>query len=80
MAITEPIDSCMLCHRELNARPEEFPQITSLAVHLEDQGEALQNDMTCTACHDPHKPVITPQTDVATQTETLDQEQLHIED
>jgi hypothetical protein len=80
MAITEPVDSCMLCHRELNARPEEFPQIASLAAHLEDQGETLQNDITCSACHDPHTPVIAPQTDIATQTEIPDQEQLPIED
>ena len=31
MAISDPVDTCMLCHQALNARPADFPQIDSFA-------------------------------------------------
>ncbi len=57
MAISDPIDTCMVCHEGLNARPSEFPQISSFAEHLTDQGEILQPDINCLTCHDPHMPM-----------------------
>jgi hypothetical protein len=57
MAISDPIDTCMLCHEALNARPAEFPQIDSFAAHLSEQDETLQPDMSCADCHDPHVPM-----------------------
>jgi len=57
MAISDPVDNCMVCHEALNARPSEFPQINSFAAHLAEQDETLQPDMSCATCHDPHMPM-----------------------
>ena len=57
MAIRDSVDTCMLCHEGLNARPTDFPQISSFAAHIADQGEILMPDMNCATCHDPHAPM-----------------------
>ena len=57
MAISDVVDSCMLCHEALNARPDDFPQIPSFAAHLANQDETLLPDMNCATCHDPHAPM-----------------------
>ena len=57
MAISDPINTCMVCHEALNARPSEFPQIDSFAAHLSEQDAMLEPDMSCADCHDPHMPM-----------------------
>ena len=57
MAISDPVDTCMVCHEGLNARPLAFPQISSFATHVTDLEETLQPDMNCATCHDPHMPM-----------------------
>ena len=37
MAISDPVDTCMVCHEGLNARPLAFPQISSFASYLDIQ-------------------------------------------
>ncbi len=51
------VETCMLCHRKLNARPSTFPQIPEFGRHLADQDEQLQQGMLCVDCHDPHDPM-----------------------
>jgi hypothetical protein len=57
MTINDPVDSCLVCHQALNARPSEFPQIESFSAHLTQQDETLQPGMSCADCHDPHMPM-----------------------
>jgi hypothetical protein len=50
----DTVELCGQCHRALNARPADFPQINTRE-HL----EAMDVDMepnVCVACHDPHSP------------------------
>jgi len=57
MAVSDTVDTCMLCHATLEARPAQFPHIESLAAHTAEQGETLLPGMTCASCHDPHAPM-----------------------
>ena len=57
MAISDSVETCMICHERLNARPTDFPQISSFAAHVAEQGETMLPDMNCTTCHDPHTPM-----------------------
>ena len=41
---------CGLCHFKMVARPSEFPQIDPESGHGED--------LKCTYCHNPHKPMV----------------------
>lgn len=49
--------ACMLCHQQLDARPEGFPQIASLRRHMGEQDEAFNEQMTCASCHIAHEPL-----------------------
>ena len=55
--IDRSIESCLLCHQRLDARPPNFPQITGLEKHMEEQEQEIEEGMTCTDCHDPHEPM-----------------------
>jgi len=46
---------CELCHRHLEARPADFPQI-DVREHLLAAGAELTDDV-CFDCHDPHSPL-----------------------
>ena len=55
MPVHRSQDLCLLCHRELHARPEGFPQIDP-AVHLrENDGEP--GPEACFDCHEAHAPL-----------------------
>jgi hypothetical protein len=45
---------CGRCHRELDARPEDFPQV-NIKTHPEEMG-AEPSDDVCFECHSPHDP------------------------
>lgn len=45
---------CTRCHRRLNARPADFPQVNPRQ-HLADN-EVELTDNVCVECHDPHSP------------------------
>ena len=49
-------EACLLCHRKLDARPKEFPQIENLVKHMKEQEQELEKDMTCIGCHSAHEP------------------------
>ncbi len=49
-------DACLVCHQRLSGRPEAFPQIASLALHLEEQKRTREGIEGCLSCHKPHKP------------------------
>jgi hypothetical protein len=51
------VDACLLCHQQLEARPDSFPQIVEFKQHLAEQEQEFEKDMTCTDCHDPHEPM-----------------------
>jgi hypothetical protein len=51
------VESCMLCHRKLNARPEKSSQIVSFTQHMEEQEQEIAADTVCTDCHSPHMPL-----------------------
>jgi nitrate reductase cytochrome c-type subunit len=48
-------DWCLTCHRQLDARPESFPQIEP-ALHVEENGGDW-GDEVCLDCHAPHAPL-----------------------
>lgn len=54
MPVRRSRDLCELCHRWLEARPPDFPQI-NVRDHLMDNGVELTPD-ACFECHDPHSP------------------------
>jgi len=54
MPIRRSRELCELCHRHLEARPAEFPQI-DVREHLLAAGAELTDD-ACFDCHDPHSP------------------------
>lgn len=49
--------ACLLCHQKLTGRPSDFPQIGSLAMHLEEQEVSEEDEYDCIDCHDPHMPL-----------------------
>lgn len=46
---------CGRCHRELDARPEDFPQV-NIKTHPVDMGAEEASDEVCFDCHSPHDP------------------------
>ncbi len=54
MPLRRTRELCELCHRELAARPEGFPQI-DVREHLTENGGELTTD-ACFDCHNPHSP------------------------
>jgi len=54
MPVRRTRELCELCHRELAARAEGFPQI-DVRDHLAEFDVALAPD-ACFECHDPHSP------------------------
>lgn len=45
---------CELCHRRLDARPSDFPQV-NVREHVLENGGELTDD-ACFACHEAHSP------------------------
>jgi len=45
---------CARCHRELIARPADFPQV-NIEAHVEEMGAEI-SDEVCFECHSPHDP------------------------
>jgi len=54
MPIGASFELCGRCHRTLNARPADFPQINPRQ-HLADMDVEPDNNV-CVGCHDPHSP------------------------
>lgn len=54
MPIRRNRELCELCHRKLDARPADFPQV-DVREHVTENGGELTAD-ACFACHDPHSP------------------------
>ena len=54
MPVRRNRELCELCHRKLEARPADFPQI-EVREHLVSNGAELTSD-ACFDCHDPHSP------------------------
>ncbi len=52
--------SCLVCHRRLVSRPENFPQI-DLPAHLRSKGFDPKVGANCGVCHDPHQPLFVDQ-------------------
>jgi hypothetical protein len=50
-------DACLLCHRKLDARPKDFPQIEGLKKHILEQEQDFEDGMVCSDCHSPHEPM-----------------------
>jgi len=50
-------DTCMICHQKITGRPEDFSQIVSLALHMEDKEKPEESDLNCLSCHDAHVPL-----------------------
>lgn len=50
----QSLELCSRCHRALNARPADFPQVNP-AQHLADMDVEIGDDV-CVECHDPHSP------------------------
>jgi hypothetical protein len=48
-------DACLVCHRRLDGRPGDFPQIR-WQEHYRAAG-VTDESIACTACHDPHEPL-----------------------
>jgi hypothetical protein len=55
MPVRRSRELCELCHRRLEARPTEFPQI-NVREHVAENGGDLTAD-ACFQCHDPHSPI-----------------------
>ncbi len=55
MAVQKTRDLCLLCHRQLEARPKDFPQIQPQQ-HVEKMG-GTWSETVCFDCHDPHDPM-----------------------
>ncbi len=51
---SDSVELCTGCHRMLNARPADFPQVNARQ-HLEDMDVDFEPNV-CVACHDPHSP------------------------
>jgi hypothetical protein len=54
MPTLKTVDLCARCHRELDARPHDFPQVNFLE-HVQGKGLAW-SDTVCFSCHSPHSP------------------------
>ena len=54
MPIAPSLELCSRCHRQLNARPADFPQV-NVRQHVEEM-ESEFGDNVCIECHDPHSP------------------------
>lgn len=50
-------EACLVCHQQLAARPVTFPQIVSLRLHMGEQDEVFEEQMTCGSCHIAHTPL-----------------------
>ena len=48
-------EGCLYCHRKLNARPSDFPQVDQ-AEHYKFLN-VIDNKTKCIACHNPHEPI-----------------------
>lgn len=55
MPVHRDIELCLLCHRELGARPHGFPQIQPKRHIEENEGEF--HDEACFDCHEAHYPL-----------------------
>jgi predicted CXXCH cytochrome family protein len=55
MVIHRDAELCVRCHRELEARPEGFPQVQPRR-HVEENGSEF-TPAACFDCHDPHSPL-----------------------
>ena len=55
MVIAPSLELCSRCHRRLNARPSDFPQVNPRQHVEENEGEFSDN--VCIECHDPHSPL-----------------------
>lgn len=55
MTVPLSLELCSRCHRHLNARPPDFPQVRPRQ-HLEGAGVELTENV-CIECHDPHSPL-----------------------
>lgn len=55
MPVPETVEKCLLCHRRLAARPDDFPQVDPTA-HVEEMG-GEPGERACFDCHDPHAPL-----------------------
>lgn len=54
MPVRRSKELCELCHRELDARPADFPQV-NVREHVSENGGELTAD-ACLTCHEPHSP------------------------
>lgn len=48
-------EGCLFCHRKLNARPSDFPQVDP-AEHFRLVG-VVDTGVRCVDCHNPHEPI-----------------------
>ncbi len=55
MLIAPSLELCSRCHRRLNARPADFPQVNPRQHVQENEGDYSEN--VCVECHDPHSPL-----------------------
>jgi hypothetical protein len=55
MPVRRSRELCELCHRRLEARPSDFPQV-DVREHVIENGGELTDD-ACFGCHDPHSPI-----------------------
>jgi hypothetical protein len=55
MPLRRSRELCELCHRRLEARPGDFPQV-DVREHVIENGGELTDD-ACFGCHDPHSPI-----------------------
>ena len=46
---------CARCHSEMNARPDDFPQV-NIHIHPVDMGADEDTEEVCFECHSPHDP------------------------
>ena len=50
------VELCMRCHQELAGRPDDFPQIKSFKVHMQEEETEFDAGAACVDCHNPHAP------------------------
>jgi len=55
MPIRRALGLCLNCHRELEARPDGFPQVNPRQ-HVREN-EAEYHDQVCLECHEAHSPL-----------------------
>ena len=55
MPMLKSRELCLRCHRELDARPDDFPQIQARQ-HVDDNGGDWDEEV-CFQCHAPHAPL-----------------------